>query len=240
MRFFCLFLLLSGLVAAQETRTVSLRTLCFKRVVDTKDVVLMTGSPDNPVPLPVPVYLSIYSDEIAAEVSGDKLVFAIPEIGEDGETIYRPIGEGKLPAGNRLAAIFIPSGDPDLPYRILVLDETEENFPLGSTIVVNLSSEKTRITLGEHDRVVEPGKVTKLPIATEVNDLNQATVRIFIPHGKSDKWRAVSSTTWRALPELRNLAIAYQDPRNGRTSVNCYQEIPPWRLPQFDENPEGN
>ncbi len=236
MRTLCVFLLFACLASAQEPRKVSLRTLCFKRVGDTKEVMLMTGSQNNPVPQPVPLYLSIYSDEIEANVSGEKLTFALPETGENGETIYRTIGEGKLPSGNRLAAIFIPSGKKDVPYRVLVLDETEQNFPLGSTIIVNLSPEDTRITLGEHEKIIKPGKVEKLPIATRVNDLNQATVRIYVPVDTQKKWRPVSSTTWRALPNLRNLAIAYQNPRTGRTSVNCYQEVPPWRLPKFEEN----
>lgn len=235
MRPLFLLLLLTGLVSAQDTRKVSLRSLCFKRVGDVKEVMLMGGTKERPVPTAIPLYQSIYSDEMEVDVSGEKLTFALPVVGNDGETTYKTVGEGKLPAGNRLAAIFIPSGDADRPYRILVLDETEEAFPLGSTIVVNLAPEPTRITLGEHERIIDSGKMEKIPIATNINELKQATVRIFVPLEGDKKWRPVSSTTWRVLPNLRNLAIAYQNPKNGRTSVNCYQEVPPWRLPKFEE-----
>ncbi|MGJ8725929.1 MAG: hypothetical protein ACSHYB_15350 [Roseibacillus sp.] len=235
MRILCLLLLLATIVGAQDPRKISLRTLCFKRVGSDKEVMLMTGNPESPVPLAVPLYLSIYSDEIPAQVVGDKLTFAIPSDSPTGETSYRTIGVGKLPSGNRLAAIFIPSGNKEMPYRVLVIDESEQNFPMGSTMIVNLSPENTRITLGEHDKTVAPGKIQKFPIATKVNDLNQATARIYVPIEGERKWRAVSSTTWRALPNLRNLAIAYKNTRNGRTSINCYQETPPWRLPKFEE-----
>ncbi|MDQ8190284.1 hypothetical protein [Roseibacillus persicicus] len=235
MRALTFLLILAGWLPAQDLRQISLRTLCFKRVGDVKEVMLMGGSKEKPVPTPVPLYQSIYSDQIQAEVSGDKLTFSLPVTSKTGETVYKPVGEGALPSGNRLAAIFIPSGDADKPYKILVLDETEKAFPLGSTILVNLAPEPTRITLGEHDMTIPPGKMEKIPMATNVNDLKQATVRIFVPMEGPRKWRPVSSTTWRILPELRNLAIAYQNPKNGRTSVNCYQEVPPWRLPQFEE-----
>lgn len=234
MRFLPIFILLLANLGAQEIRQVSLRTLCFKRVGSVKEVMLMGGSKENPVPTPVPLYLSTYSNEMTVEVSGDTLTFALPE-NQDGETIYKTIGEGKLPGGNRLAAIFIPSGKSDKPYNVLVLDETEANFPLGSTTVVNLAPEPVRITLGEHDNTVAAGKVAKIPIATKINELKQATFRLYVPTKSEKKWRAVSSTVWRALPTFRNLAIAYQNPRTGRTSVNCYQEVPPWRLPQFKE-----
>ncbi|MBK1834539.1 hypothetical protein [Roseibacillus ishigakijimensis] len=233
MRILTLLLALASLLGAQDLREVSLRTLCFKRVGSVKEVMLLTGSKENPEPVAVPLYTGIYSDPIQTMVSGDRLTFALPAAGGSG---FKTVGEGKLPPkGTRLQAIFIPSGKPDQPYNVLVLDEGEDNFPLGETILINLAPEPTRITLGEHDKTVAPGKMERLPIATDTNEFNQTTVRIFVPGSEKGKWRPVSSTTWQVLPNLRNLAIAYQNPRNGRTSVDSFQEVPPWRLEQFEE-----
>lgn len=237
MRLAPIIALLPSLLLAQEARKISLRTLCFKRVGAVKELLLLTGTEDDPKPIPVPLYISIYSDEIPVEISRNTLTFALEKEGPDGEPSYEIVAEGKLEKGAKQVAIFIPSGNPTKPYRVLSIDETEEAFPLGSTFIVNLSPEPTRFMIGEHDEIVASGKTKSVPIATDVNDLKQATVRILVP-GPNQKWRAVSSTVWKALPNYRNIAISYQDPRSGRTSVNCYQEVPPWRLPKFDE-PEG-
>lgn len=237
MRIALAFALLPSLLLAQEASKISLRTLCFKRVGSVKELLLLTGTEEDPKPIPVPLYISIYSDEIPVEISRDTLTFALEKKGPDGEPTYEVVAEGKLEKGARQVAVFIPSGDPKKPYRVLTIDETEAAFPLGSTLIVNLSPEPTRFTIGEHDNIVASGKTLRVPIATDVNDLKQATVRVYVPTPEK-KWRAVSSTVWKALPNYRNIAISYQNPRNGRTSVNCYQEVPPWRLPKFDA-PEG-
>lgn len=237
MRLALILALLPSLLLAQEARKISLRTLCFKRVGAVKELLLLTGTEDDPKPIPVPLYISIYSDEIPVEISRDTLTFALEKEGPDGEPTYQIVAEGKLQEGARQVAVFIPSGDPKMPYSVLSIDDTEAAFPLGSTFIVNLCPEPTRFTIGEHDEIVASGKTARVAIATNVNDLKQATVRVYVP-GPDKKWRPVSSTVWKALPDYRNIAISYLNPRNGRTSVNCYQEVPPWRLPKFDA-PEG-
>lgn len=224
-----LFCILALPCLSQETKKVSLRTLCFKRVGQTKEIFLLGGTEEKPVITALPLYISTYSNAQKVTISGKVMKFATRSMGPDGEPVYDVIAQGRTTTGDRQVAIFVPSGKtPDI-YQVLILDEGEKAFPLGSTRVVNISPKETRITIGEQDRIIKPGTVEEIPMATQVNELNQATVRIFTP--MEDKWRPISSVVWKMLPKLRNFAIAYQNPKTGRPSVNCYQEVPPWRLP---------
>lgn len=234
---FLLLLLAPALGLAQEVREISLRTLCFKRVGNVNELLLLTGPAENPQPVTVPLYSS-YSEEIAIKTSRDSLAFALknPNSSEENvQTTFPIVGEGRFADSKRQVAIFIPSGDEKKPYNVLVLDESSQAFPLGSTFLVNLAPEAIRFTLGEKDLVVQPGKMGNVAKPQKVTAMNQATMRIFIPvKDDPSKWQAVTSTVWRITDNKRSLAIAYQDPKNDRIYVSAHQETPPWERPDLE------
>lgn len=227
----------SGTVIGQEARTISLRTLCFQHVDNIREVFLLTGNPKSPDLIPLKLYTSTYSDAVEATVTGSTLQFALkmdPVAGDPKALPYRIIAQSKIASGARQVALFLPSNKENSPYTVRTIDESEKVFPMGSTLVYNLTSTETRITIGEHGKEIKPGGSALLPLATKVNDLNQTTVRVYLKTGAED-WKTVSSTVWRASKELRNLALAYIHPRTKKPTVNCFQETPPWRLPQLGE-----
>ena len=221
-----------GPAGAQE-RKVSLRTLCFQHVDGLRDVLLVTGTPDEPKLTPVRLYTSAYSDAVVESFEGSALRFAVEVAGPDGAKTLKTVAEGTLRAGARQVAIFLPSGKDDQPYRLMVVDETEEKFPMGATMIYNLTATKARFAIGEHGKELEPGALGLVPLPAEVNDLNQCTVRVFLLGGEGT-WVPVSSTAWRVSEEMRSLALAYINPRSKQPTVHCLQETPPWRLPQFE------
>lgn len=230
-----LLLLVPSLAVAQQTREISLRTLCFKKVGDVNELLLLTGPEDNPLPVTVPLFSS-YSPEIPVKISRNTLSFALknPALGEGQEQDSFPIvGEGKLADSARQVAIFIPSGNEEKPYNVLVLDESTKAFPLGSTYLINLAPKPIRFTLGEKDLTVQPGKMGTVEKPKKVTEMNQATMRVFVPAPEASRWQVVTSTVWRITDNRRSLAIAYEDPKSKRIYVSAHQETPPWERPDF-------
>lgn len=225
-------LFLFGPVTAQSARKISLRTLCFQHVDNIREVYLVSGSKEKPILTPVKLFTSTYSDEVVATVTGGRLVFAVQDKNEEGEDFLRTVAEGPLAAGARQVAVFLPSGGKKTPYRLKVIDETEKKFPMGSTLIYNLTSTKARFTIGEHKKELKPGALGLVPLPTKTNNLNQCTVRVFLTDKNGD-WKAVSSTVWKASAEMRSLALAYIHPRSKQPTVQCLQETPPWKLPQL-------
>jgi len=220
--------------AAEGTRTVSLRTLCFQHIDGLKEVLLITGKKGAREQLPVKLYTSAYSDEIEAKVSDNQLLFAVPVPDpEDGAEPFRIIATAKLAAGPRQLAIFFPGKSKDSPYSVQVMDESEQAFPMGSTLIYNLTKTTGRFTIGEHGKEIKSGKIGMIPMPTKVNQLNQCTVRVFLLDDQG-AWQTVSCTVWRASEDMRGLALAYIHPKTGQPTVNCFQETPPWRLPQLE------
>ncbi|NNM30606.1 MAG: hypothetical protein HKO57_13885 [Akkermansiaceae bacterium] len=219
--------------AAAQSRKISLRTLCFQHVDGLREVLLVSGSPEKPKLIPVELFTSTYSEPVVASIAGDVLRFAVEVTGADGEKQLKTVAQGKLAAGARQVAVFLPSEKPGIPYRLTVIDETEKNFPMGSTLIYNLTGTKARFLIGEHRKEIGPASLGLVPLPTEVNELSQCTVRVGLL-GPDGKWIPVSSTAWRVSEEMRSFALAYIHPRTRQPVVNCLQETPPWRLPQFE------
>ena len=150
----------------------------------------------------------------------------------DGEEVLRTVAQGTLGSGARQLAIFLPSGTKDQPYQLKIIDESEAKFPMGSTLIFNLTAAKARFTIGEHAKELAPGALGLVPLPAKVNALNQCTVRVFLTD-TTGQWRPISSTVWRSSDEMRSLALAYIHPSSKQPVVQCLQETPPWKLPQL-------
>jgi hypothetical protein len=218
--------------AAAQSRQVSLRTLCFRHVDDIREVLLVSGGGAKPTLTPVKLFTSAYSDPVGATITGGRLVFAVQGKDPGGEDALRTVARGPLATGSRQVAIFLPSGDDEIPYRLTVIDETEERFPMGSTLIYNLTPTKVRFTIGEHRKELESGVIALVPLPTRTNERSQATVRVSLAD-RNGAWVPVSSTVWKVSRKMRTLALAFLHPGSNQPTVQCFQETPPWRLPKL-------
>ncbi len=229
---FYLFLLTLTLTA--QNRKISLRTLCFRHAHNVKEVFIATGSAEKPVYTKVPLYTSTYSNPVELKITDNALGVALPvKISKKHPDGYRMFGTKTLSPSRRQLAIFIPTTNPKRPYRLTIIDEGEKNFPMGSTLIYNLSNTDLRMTIGEHNKVVKPLKKANIPLPKKINALNQTTVRTYMKNPEG-KWVIISSTVWKTSKKLRGLAIAYIHPLSKKPVVDCFQETPPWRLPKLE------
>ena len=216
-------------LSAQDARKVKLRTLCFEHVGEIRKV-LLVGSDDKTVE--VDLFTSGFSDEIEATVSGPDLRFAVATTDASGKVTLKTVASGKAAAGTRQLAVFLPGTKEGTPYRLIVIDDSEEQFPLGTTLAFNFASVPVRFAIGEYSSDLKPGGQALIPQARKVNEMNQCNVVISFAD-KTDKWVPVNNTRWLSLPQERALAIAFIHPVTKQPTVNSYRETPPWKLPKL-------
>ncbi|MCU0795946.1 MAG: hypothetical protein MUF31_08425 [Akkermansiaceae bacterium] len=228
------FLCMTLAAFAQNDGKVSLRTLCFQHVDDIREVQVLQGPEGKESGVPVKLFTSAFSDAVEISVKDGILRFAVPvEDAEAGKPAFRVVAEAKSPGGERQLAIFFPSGDKDMPYRVSLMDESESSFPMGSTRIYNLTPTDARFTIGERAAEIASGKMAVLDLPEKVNALNQATVRFYLKN-RDGEWEVISSTVWQATDGMRGLALAFLHPTTKTPTVNCLQETPPWRLPKLE------
>jgi len=219
---------------ADEGGKAMLRTLCFQHVDDIREVQVLQGKEGAESGVPVKLFTSAFSDEVEIKVGEGGLRFGVPVAdAAPGEEAFKVVAKGRTPGGSRLLAVFFPSGEKDMPYRVSIIDESESNFPMGSTLIYNLTPTDARFTIGERAVEIASGKMAKVELPKKVNALNQTTVRFYLKN-MGGEWEVVSSTVWQATDAMRGLALAYLHPLTQIPTVNCLQETPPWRLPVLE------
>jgi hypothetical protein len=212
--------------SAQEVRPVKLRTVCFQHVQDVKKVIAISGG-ENPTAVEIELFTTVISEEVDAFVTDGKLTFVVEDGQENGKTKYKTVATANAVAGPRQLAIFIPGDEGGPLYRCFVVDDSLRNFPMGSTMAVNLSPVAFRFVIGEHSKSVNPGNIEKIPMARKTNDRGQVSVIIGIADKESPSgWRAVNQTRWFSGEDKRDLAIGFIHPKTKQPTVNCYADTP--------------
>lgn len=211
-------------LAAQQTRNVKLRAICFQHVGDVTKLFAVSGG-DKPKAVEFQLYTTVISEAVDAVVTDNRLTFAMLDGEENGVPKYRTLTTAIAVPGPRQLAIFIPGGSPDKPYRCFVVDDSKQAFPMGSTMIVNLSNVNFQFAIGEHTKIVFPGKIVKMPMARKANDRGQVSVVISIADASAEGgWYAVNQTRWFTGTDKRDLVISYLHPLTKQPTVNCYAD----------------
>ncbi len=86
----------------------------------------------------------------------------IPGIGKEGKPQYKKIGAAALPAGASKVMLMIdqrPTLAPDeLPLSIVAVEDSFENFPLGSYRFINATEVTLNVGFSTTTRLIQPGK----------------------------------------------------------------------------------
>lgn len=211
-------------LAAQENRPVKLRAICFKHVGDVKKLFAVSGG-DKPKAVEFDLYTTVISEAVDAIATDDRLTFAVVDGEVNGQPKFKTVTTAKAVPGPRQLAIFIPGTSPESPYRCFVVDDSKQAFPMGSTLAINLSDTPFRFSIGEHVKVITPGKIESIPMALKANDRGQVSVIISIADAKAEGgWNAVNQTRWFTGTDKRDLAIGYLHPVTNQPTVNCYAD----------------
>ena len=214
-------------LTAQDNRPVKLRAICFKHVGDIKKLFAISGG-EKPKSVEFDLYTTVISEAVDAIVTDDRLTFAVIDSEVNGQPKFKTVTTAKAVPGPRQLAIFIPGNSPESPYRCFVVDDSKQAFPMGSTLAINLSETPFRFSIGEHLKVITPGKIESIPMARKTNDRGQVSVIISIADAAAEGgWHAVNQTRWFSGTDKRDLAIGYLHPVTKQPTVNCYADTLP-------------
>ncbi len=230
---FALFLTLTAASSGQESRTITLRTLCFQHVNNVKMLYLPGKEPGQLVE--VPLFTEVFSLPVTATATGGKVSFLLtkepPAQGKQAPALP-PVA---IPSAKEVLFLFLPNpGNKDVPYQVVAMGDDEASFPLGTTKAMNLTRANLRFDLGELSDakgiLVTPGKTTIIPPVRKVNHLNQFDAKVLY-EVKPKEFAVFYNTRWRSVAGKRDIAIAYIDPRTKQPMVNLYEDAPPAEIP---------
>ncbi len=118
----------------------------------------------------------------------------------------------KLPPEiKRAMVVVMPAPEGEKPaYRMLLVDDSEKAFPGGESRALPLVGVETAIQAGEHRLPIHPGKITRVPPVTKVNEFNMAQTNFFYQQGEA--WVVFTERQLQYLDASRRLFIIHATP----------------------------
>ena len=118
----------------------------------------------------------------------------------------------KLPPEiKRAMVVVMPAPEGEKPaYRMLLIDDSEKAFPGGESRALPLIGVETAIQAGEHRLPIHPGKITRVPPVTKVNEFNMAQTNFYYQQGEA--WVVFTERQLQYLDASRRLFIIHSTP----------------------------
>jgi hypothetical protein len=118
----------------------------------------------------------------------------------------------KLPPEiKRAMVVVMPAPEGEKPAcRMLLIDDSEKAFPGGESRALPLVGVETAIQAGEHRLPIHPGKITRVPPVTKVNEFNMAQTNFFYQQGEA--WVVFTERQLQYLDASRRLFIIHATP----------------------------
>ncbi len=111
----------------------------------------------------------------------------------------------------RAICVVMPAPAGEKPaYRLLMIDDSEKAFAKGESRVLSLTNVETAIQAGEHKLPVHPGKITRVPAVSKVDDFHMAQTNFYYQQGGS--WVAFAERQLQYVDVCRRLFIVHVTP----------------------------
>ena len=229
---FAILLTLAAPLVGQETKKITLRTLCFTHVDGLKMLYLPGEKPGEIAE--VPLFTEVFSLPVVATATGGKVTFLLSKEPPAPGKTPPSLPPVSIPNSSKVLFLFLPNPKKDTPYLIVAMGDDEASFPLGTTKAMNLTPATLRFDLGEFSEekgiLVAPGKTAIIEPVHKVNHLNQFDAKVLY-EVKPKEFTAFYNSRWRSVAGKRDIAIAYLDPASKQPMVNLYEDAPPAVIP---------
>lgn len=151
--------------------------------------------------------------------------FGVPGAGDStGQAPFRLLASVEIASGlSQAAIIFIPReiltgrAEDATRYDIRAFDGSQQRFPLGGTMVMNLLPTQIVLKIGEEKRSIQGQASAMIDAVSELDSFNMADVSFF--YRSSDQWNILKQSKIRYLPNVRYTAIAYFDTRIRKPTI---------------------
>lgn len=223
-----LFIVLTATAFAQQsappTREVRLRLLAFDTVsIPEKSYIIdpAASQPASGLDAPIKGYLN--HEDLGLTLYGSEMIFSKSAKAEDAKKPEFQLAKVTLPkTGNRFMLVFLP--DANQTFRILPLDDSIKEFPLGSYRVISLSRFPVRLTLEDKIYEYKPGQsevIADPPVQGNNHSAMYAYSQI------DGKWQRIGSGAWPHPGTKRSVQIFFDNPLSKQTELRGFRDISP-------------
>jgi hypothetical protein len=128
------------------------------------------------------------------------------------------------PEIKRAIVVVMPAPEGEKPaYRMLLIDDSEKAFPGGESRALPLIGVETAIQAGEHRLPIHPGKITRVPPVTKVNEFNMAQTNFYYQQGEA--WVVFTERQLQYLDASRRLFIIHATPGALQPTVTTIVDV---------------
>lgn len=225
---FLLFIALSATALAQQSapplREVHLRLLAFESTSIPEKSYLFDPATTQPVPgIEAPIKGYLNHEGVTVRISGNELVFLKSVNVQDLKNPESQLAKVTLPkTGSQFMLIFLPDANQKL--RVLPLDDSIKEFPLGSYRVISLSRFPVKLTLEEKAYEFKPGQ-SSLITDPPVQENNHSAMYAFSQ--VDGKWQRIGSGLWPHPGKKRGVEIFFDNPVSKQTELRGFRDISP-------------
>lgn len=225
---YLLFLVLTVSAFAQQspppTREVHLRLLAFDNTtMPAESYIFDPAAPQPTAGIAAPVKGYLNHEEVVARLLGNDLVFSKSMKAEDAKRAEMQLAKVTLPkTGSRFMLIFLPAANQT--FRILPLDDTTREFPLGSYRVISLSTFPVKLTLEDKAYEFKPGQSAVISDAPVQENHHSAMYAYSQVDGK---WQRIGSSLWPELGKKRSVQVFFDNPLSKQTELRGFRDISP-------------
>jgi len=208
----------TGLLHAEDVRLIRCRFLCFGSGATPASLIVAS---DKGSDITCAVSDSQISPETVCPAKSDTIAFL-------SSADRKPVAVAKVAAPlNHVILIFVPAAKaPDaLPWRVLVIEDSEKNFPDGGVFVANFYNKDIRMQIGDKTGLLHSGGEYGFPLPGKRDTFNMAPV--VFQFQIDGQWRTANESMLRFLKGMRYLIFAYVDPASGRPRISTFNDVAP-------------
>lgn len=224
---YLLFLLLTVSAFGQgpPSREVFLRLLAFDQSIAMDSFAFDAAAPQPVAGTPAPIKDYLNHQYVKISITGNEVIFSKSGKFEDMKKAELQVSKVALPkSGNRFMLIFLPSPAEGQPIRIMPLDDSIKEFPLGSYRVINLSRYPVRLTLENKPYEFKPGS-SSLIENPPVQENNHSAMNAYT--FVDGKWGRIGVGLWPSPGRKRSIQMFWDNPKSKRTELNGARDISP-------------
>lgn len=224
MRYLLLLLLTVSAYAQGPAREVHLRLMAFDNLTIPSDCYAFDpAAPPGAAGTAAPIKGYLNHESVKVVVTGNELAFSKSANVADLNKPELQLAKVTLPkAGNRFLLVFLPNGDKG--FRVMPLDDSVRDFPLGSYRVISLSSLPVKLTLEDKAYEFKPGQNTLIENPPMQANNHAAMYAYSFVNGK---WARIGAGSWPAQGRKRSIQIFWDNPSSKKTELRGFRDVSP-------------
>ncbi len=220
----CFLFLMLAAHAQSSGREVTLRLLAFDTMtVPTESFVFDPAAPEPAPGVKAQIKGYLNHEGVTLQISGNDLIFSKSPKTEDMKNAALELAKITLPkTGKDFMLVFLPVGNER--FRILAVDDSIREFPLGSYRVINLSRVPVRLSLEKKDYDFNSGQselITEPPVQANNHSAMYAFARL------EGKWQRIGSGLWPHPGVKRSVQVFFDNPDSAQTELRGFRDVAP-------------